>query len=122
METTFYRDDGAVVTNARFMANGETHALSGITSISRYIHEPSRGVPAILALVGFGMFFTQSLQGIVVALIFIAVAVMVWVRQKPIHTVAIRTAAGELRVLEDQNGERVGKIIDALNAAIVHRA
>ncbi len=121
MERELYRDEFAVVTNIRFMTNGETHALSGITSVSKYLQDPSRVTEIICVLVGIGALYFKTLETTVLGILLILVAVAVWLTKKPKHIVAIRTAAGEIRVITDQNAERVNKIINALNQAIVSR-
>ena len=40
-ETTYYTNDRVTVTNARFMVDGETHAISGITSVKLEVKKPS---------------------------------------------------------------------------------
>ncbi len=122
MEKEFYRDEFAVVTNTRFMTNGETHALSGITSVSRYIKGPSLVPPSILVLIGLMFLYrTSGVSSITLGLASFVLAVIIRLIQKPSYIVAIRTAAGEIRAITDQNAERVDKIISALNQAIVSR-
>ncbi|CAM3265808.1 hypothetical protein DESA109040_05875 [Deinococcus saxicola] len=119
MEKTFFKDEGATVTNARFMTNGQTHALSGITSVAKTTDEPLRMAPIVLGLFGLAAFTVGQPAFGVVAII---MAVFWWLSQKTTHTVTIRTSAGELKALTDTNGARVGKIVEALNAAIVYRS
>ena len=118
METTFFQDAGTTVTNARFMTNGQTHALSGITSVSAYTQEPNRFPPFVLAIVGvIGLVTTHYLFGLVT----LGVAVLWWIGLKTQYSVLIRTAAGESKVLTSPDGKRVADIVAALNNAIVHR-
>ena len=49
-ETTYYTNDRVTVTNARFMVDGETHAISGITSVKLGVKKPNRILPAALII------------------------------------------------------------------------
>jgi len=118
METTFYQDAGATVTNARFMINGQTHALSGITSVSRQVQYPNRLRPLICLLLGM---LVLGFQYYWMGLLLIVVAGLWLYIQKALYSVVIHTAAGQRKALTDQSEDRVGKIIAALNEAIVHR-
>jgi hypothetical protein len=52
METTFYQDARAVVSNTDFMTNRQTHAMSGITSVSESTNEPNRFPMLMLTITG----------------------------------------------------------------------
>jgi Family of unknown function (DUF6232) len=118
METTFFQDAGATVTNTRFITGGQTHALSGITSVSAYTREPNRVAPVIVGFIGLLLLIGGSVAG---ALPFLIVAVFWWILSKPSYSVVIRTAAGEAKALTDEDQGRVERVVAALNEAIVFR-
>ncbi len=53
-ETTFLNEGGILVTNARFAANGQTHAISGVTSVrsTETRSNPSKTGPIIVIVIG----------------------------------------------------------------------
>ena len=51
-ETFFFNDRSVSVSNARFIANGQTYAMSGITSVKTFREDPSYQGPIILGLLG----------------------------------------------------------------------
>ncbi|QLG10997.1 QacE [Deinococcus sp. D7000] len=117
MEKTFFQDAGATVTNARFITDGQTHAMSGITSVQEVTDEPMRGAPILLAAVGLVACAASAIMGVALMM----GAAFWWYGQKTTYTVAIRTSAGELKALTDTDGVRVQRIVEALNQAIVYR-
>ena len=119
METTFFQDAGVAVTNSRFVTNGQTYALSGVTSVSKYIDHPKRGTPILTAIVGIIAYSTS--KSVLILLLFIGLAIWLWVSKKTTYSVMIRSSSGESRALTDLDDARVDKIISALNDAIIHR-
>ncbi|GGR12205.1 DUF6232 family protein [Deinococcus ruber] len=119
METIFFEDAGIKVTNSRFMTHGQTYALGGITSVSRLVEKPKRLIPVLIFFAGLATFGVSN--SVFLPLIFIAIAVFIWISQKPKYVVMIRNASGDSRTLVDPNLTRVNKVIAALNDAIVHR-
>jgi Family of unknown function (DUF6232) len=117
-EQQFFQDGGVTVTSARFITNGQTHAMSGITSVKRYVQQPNRLVPGLLVLAGVGVLANHQ---VVLGLLLALLGTVLWIRQKALHSVVIRTAAGDNKALTDTRSDRVDSIIAALNSAIVHR-
>ncbi|MCX7289640.1 DUF6232 family protein [Janthinobacterium sp.] len=99
-ETTYYSNDRVTVTNARFMVDGETHAISGITSVKLGVKKPNRILPAAL------MIFE------LLALCF----------QRTHYTVTLASASGEHRALKSKVKPFVSEVVEAINQAIVRRA
>lgn len=120
-EIVFLNESNVTVTNARFIVNGQTYALSGITSVKnrRHIEYPSRLIPIILGIVGIFFLGSKPLIGLVM----IAIAVLIWVydKKKITDTVILSTAGGEVEAISSENTEFIAKIISALNEAIVYR-
>lgn len=119
-EKSFFSDGGVSVTNARFIAQGQTYAMSGITSVKSFRQDPSRKGPIILGIVGvlaLGGGGSVTVGGLLLA----AGAVAWWFLQKPEFSVLLSSASGETKALASQDGDFISKVVNALNDAIVHR-
>ena len=81
-ETSFFNEGGVSVSNARFIADNQTYAMSGITSVKQFRQDPSRKVPIIMGVIG-----VLALAGggtvTIVGLALIAGAVAIWFLSKP---------------------------------------
>ena len=119
-EKTFLSEGGISVTNARFIAPGQTYAMSGVTAVESFRQDPSRKAPIILAIIG-----VLALAGggtvTVVGLLLIAGAVAMWFLQKPEFQVLLSTASGKGKAFGSSDEAFISKVVAALNDAIVHR-
>jgi hypothetical protein len=123
-EKTFFNEGGVSVSNARFIAQGQTYAMSGITSVKSYQQDPSRKGPIILGIVGIiaiAAGASGSGGAIIVGLLCIAGAAAWWFAQKPEFSVLLSSASGEAKALTSENGQFITNVVNALNDAIVHR-
>ena len=120
-EKTFFSAGDVIVTNARFIAHGQTYAMSGITSVKSFRQDPSRKVPIILGFLGLLVAASASGGGRFVGLLLIAGAVAVWVSQKPEYSVLLSSASGEVKPLASKDGGFISQVVAALNDSIVHR-
>lgn len=118
METTFYQDAGATVTNARFITGNQMHAMSGITSVTLEEDPPLTMGPVLLGIMGVVMLIARQWM---IGLAMIVAAVVWKLNQRTNYIIKIRTAAGELKALQDSDRDRIAKIVAALNDVIVHR-
>ncbi|WP_281255862.1 DUF6232 family protein [Deinococcus hopiensis] len=100
------------------MSDRQTHAMSGITSVTQMVDRPYIRTPILLGIIAVICFIAGAA---LVGGLFILGALWSWFGYQTKYTVVIRTSAGEIKALTDANGERVGKIIAALNDAIVFR-
>ena len=116
-EKVFYDNRGIKVTNSRFLTYGTTTSMSGITSVTKYIHKPSRKGPIILFVVGLILFAWQWYIGAAG----VALAVIWWMSQKPEFSIRLATASGESEALVDKDEKFIDDVVTALNDAIVHR-
>ena len=119
-ERNFFNEGGVSVTNARFIAQGQTYAMSGVTSVKTFRKDPSRVGPIILGVVGLACLAgggSASAFGIVLIL----VAGALFVLMKPEFSVLLSSASGEAKALSSKDGDFIGKVVSALNDAIVHR-
>jgi hypothetical protein len=119
-ETTFLAGNDVSVTNARFIAQGQTYAMSGITSVQSFRQDPSRKGPIILAIVG-GLALLGGGTSSVVGLLLMAGAAAWWLTTKPEYSVLLNSASGEAKALASKDGQFIAKVVNALNEAIVHR-
>ncbi|WP_189062510.1 DUF6232 family protein [Deinococcus arenae] len=118
METTFYQDAGATVTNARFITGNQMHAMSGITSVNLEQESPLTMGPVLLGIIGVIALLAREWM---IGLAMIVAAVVWKMNQRTNYIITIRTAAGELKALQGSDRDRITKIVAALNDAIVHR-
>jgi hypothetical protein len=124
-EKVFFNADGVLVTSTRFQAQGETFALSGITSVRKSTKAGNRvgavfagGLAAALLLGGIS---TES-GAVCIISAFVGLASWVlWKNAAHNHIVSLKTSSGESKALVSQNSEVVDQVVAALNAAIVYR-
>ncbi|MFC7460738.1 DUF6232 family protein [Hydrogenophaga defluvii] len=118
-EKSFFQHDGVQVTNSRFVVDGQTYAMSNITSVKAWVNKPSRLWPVLLIIVGLLPVISGSkAYG---ALIF-ALAGVIWLLlQKTYYHVQLHTAGGETNALKSNQKEYVEKVVSAINEAIIHR-
>ena len=119
-EKSFFNEGGGSVTNARFIAQGQTYAMSGITSVKSFRQDPSRKGPIILGIVGL-LIMTGGGSAIIVGLLFIAGAAAWWFLPQPEFSVLLSSASGEVKALASKDGQFITSVVNALNDAIVHR-
>lgn len=118
-EKTFFQHDGVHVTNSRFVVDGQTYAMSNITSVKAWVNKPSRLIPILLIV--FGVLPIIGGSKAYGALI-LAVAGVIWfLLQKTYYHVQLHTAGGETNALKSKQKEYVEKVVGAINEAIIHR-
>lgn len=116
-EKVFFDYDGVKVTNARFVVDGQTYAMSNITSVSPHENKPSRVGPIIFIAIGILIAVQEPPLG----LIFGLPGVIWWFLQKSSFHILLRTSGGETSALNSNQREYVDKVVAALNDAIIHR-
>jgi proline racemase len=119
-EKSFFTQGGVSVTNARFIAHGQTYAMSGVTSVKQFRQDPSRKGPIILGVIGL-LAMAGGGKAVFVALLLLAGAVAWWLSQKPEFSVLLSSASGEAKALTSRDGKFISDVVNALNDAIVHR-
>ncbi len=129
-EQMLFNKDGVSVSKERFVWEGQTVAMQGVTSIQNLEEKPKKTGPivvmvigAIVALIGLGT-ISSGVGGVVTLLIgagLIALGIL-WLKSlKSEHWVVLRTAGVEQRSLHSKDAGRVNEIVEALNNAIVAR-
>ncbi len=119
-EKNFFNEGGVSVTNARFMSQGQTYAMSGITSVKSFREGPSRKGPIVLGVIGL-LALASGGVATAVGVLLIGGAIALWFLQKPEFSVLLSSASGEAKALTSKDGDFISKVVAALNDAIVHR-
>ena len=124
----FNNNAGVSVTNARFIVNGQTYAMSGVTSVKRFVKKPSivRMVLAILlmalgGLAAIGTLVSGEVSSIVAPVVMLAIGVVLWLINKKQYIVLLNTSSGESQALETKDSTLVDSVVEALNTAIIER-
>lgn len=124
-EKTFFEYDGVKVTNARFIVDSQTFAMSNITSVKASRVDGSMTGPVILITLGFLVLLGSISAGNwFAALIAIVVGCLgvLWAKStKSMYHIMLTTAGGETSALSSRQPEYVKKVTQALNDAIVAR-
>lgn len=119
-ERVFFEHDGVKITNARFVVDGQTYAMSNITSVKTGSEGPPQTGPAILFLVGLFVAPHTALSA-VIGIALIALAIYWGYQQKPTYHVVLMTSGGEAKALKTREKPYVEQVVSALNDAIVSR-
>jgi hypothetical protein len=118
-EKTFYRDDSVVVTQARFVANGKTYAMRNISSVSLMKKARSRLFEFICFFIGALLLFSTNTLLFGVILILLGLALLFLLKDE--YSVRIQSNSGEADGFISKNKDYVGKVVAAVNEAIVFR-
>lgn len=126
-EITFYADNqGIRITSARIIIGNTTYSLANITSVRNTSARPSRRTPLKLLVIGIGVFLLGlGLESGMVALLGVLMGALgsFWLKvQKPTYHLDLASASGETRALRSQDGDRVEKITQAINEAMIQRS
>jgi uncharacterized oligopeptide transporter (OPT) family protein len=124
-EESLLSEDDVTVTSARFVVEGTTYAIAGVTSVGFQEDSTKRGVlvcfTVILALIGFAFLAVGMYYQSVIILLFAAVFGWLAWMVKPDYSVILTTAAGEIRAITSKDRAFIRRIVNALNDAIVLR-
>jgi len=124
-ETTYYTNGRVTVTNARFVVDAETYAISGITSVKLGVKRPNRILPILLIVLTF---LVQTKGGNAANLsiwhwgLTLLPGVLWLALQRTYYTVTLASASGENRALKSKIKPFVSEVVEAINQAIVRRA
>lgn len=114
---TFFEYDGVCVTNTRFIVDGQTFAMSNITSVKPLEQKPNRLYPGLL--IAIGVFF--AIIGAHIMLVLSLIGGVWWAMQKTVYHVMLHTVGGETSALKTSQKEYLQRVVTALNNAIDHR-
>jgi Family of unknown function (DUF6232)/zinc-ribbon domain len=125
-ENILLDENGFFVSNARFVNNKQTYAISGVTSVNQFIEQPSRKWPVIITIVG-ALFFLENLLlfhtaiGVILGAMLILLGVWLYRRKVPLYGVVLHSASGQQRAAQCTDRLFIDRIITALNQAIILR-
>lgn len=121
-EQTFLNEQGVTVTNARYIfsikGQPQTAALSGITAVTTQKVDAKWPLVIILALIGLVAFFSGSVLG---GLVFLGSAGALFFLWKAKHIVVTTSASGASKGYQSTDPIFVGRVVEALNNAIISR-
>ncbi len=116
-ERTFFEYEGVKVTNARFVVDGQTFAMSNVTSVNPITEPPKRLWGILILMVGVASLFENPFFGVPV----VAIAAYFLFKQRAVYHVMLRTSGGETKALTTHQKNHLDRVVSALNDAIVHR-
>lgn len=124
-ETTYYTNGKVTVTNARFIVDDETHAISGITSVKLGVKKPKRLWPLLLILAMLAVITTNGTIYSHLSIWHWAIVFLpgiIWLcLQRTHYTVTLASASGEQTALTSKIKPFIRDVVDAINQAIINR-
>jgi len=128
-EINILKEKNVKITNERAIIGTKTYAISEITSVSIDVNEPKLFLPLFFIVIAgicsvliavsdmreYSEFLTTSLYLGIAGLLFFILS------QKTKYSIRIKSASGEIKVLETVDREHVERIVKALNAAIAKK-
>ena len=119
-EKIFLNQNNVSVSNSRFIVNGQTYAMSNVTSVKSGVTEPERGGSVWLVVIGLLCLFGSGwVFGLGIILIILGIAA--WIGAKRKYSVILNTSSGENQALVSEEKNYIENVIAALNNAIVSR-
>lgn len=125
-EINFYSDENGVrVTSSRLIIGQTTYAMLNITSVSCAVEPPSRVGPLFFLIFG-ALFFFVGLSGTahqmaVFGFFLLAIGGLWWKVQKTHYYLKVASASGEAKAVTSIDKQRVDRIVQAVNEAIIGR-
>ena len=116
-EKTFFEYEGVKVTNTRFIVDGQTFAMSNVTSVNPIAESPKPLWGIFFLVIGVVTLIQNPFFGVPV----VALSIYFLYKQRAVYHVMLRTSGGETKALTTHQKEYLDKVVGALNAAIVYR-
>lgn len=113
-ERTFFNEGGCLVTNARFTTGGQTYAMANVTSVKAV----PGSITGALLLIAIGIFCVFGKAWVGTLFCFGLGALLIYFRKTYL---VLHTAGAEQRALSSTSSAFIGKVVGAVNDAIVHR-
>lgn len=120
-ETEFFNNGHTVVTNARFIVDGQTYAMNGVTSVKQGIKPADKKTGIWIVIIGIILFLATSGSAKLIGLVLIAIGAWLIYQAKPIASVILQSSSGEVQALSSENVSFISNVVSALNQAIIHR-
>lgn len=119
-EQTFLNEGGITVTNTRFIAGGQTYAMSGITSVKTLKHTPSKKGPIVLIILGL-LGLAAPDEAKIIGFLLLAGGIAWLVLNKPKFSVMLSSASGEVEAYTSKDEKFISNVVNAINEAIIAR-
>ncbi|MFN3883121.1 MAG: DUF6232 family protein [Nitrincola lacisaponensis] len=119
-EKIFFNQGNVSVSNSRFIVDGQTYAMSNVTSVKSGVTAPDRVGAIMLAVIGLACLFGSGWI-FIAGLVLIALAVLSWIKKKAKYSVILNTSSGENQALVSEDQSYIANVISSLNEAIVSR-
>src|SRR5438094_699958 len=113
-EQELFSSENVYVSTARFVAFGQTYAMSGVTSIKTVEIGPSRGGTMFLGFLGALCFLGDGLAWKALGAGMLALAAWVFAMQDSEYVILLNTASGEVKALRSGNRQYIGHVVQAL--------
>ena len=121
-EKVFFEQGKVKVTSSRFVAVDRTFAMANITSVRSLRIEAKRSIYGT-AFAVIGALIAVEQRNILIGVILFVGGVIhtyIQIKKRDKFVVAIATSGGEVHA-HDASESYVGRVVDAINAAIVYR-
>ena len=119
-EIVFFNEDRVIVTNARFIARGQTYAIRNITSVKFSQKTPNRTPAVVIGMIGVSLCEIKN-EWIPIGVVILFVAILIAILQKTEYSVILTTSSGEATALTSEKRTYVENVVHALNDSIIHR-
>ncbi|MEZ4754899.1 MAG: DUF6232 family protein [Bdellovibrionota bacterium] len=120
LEDELLKEGGVRVTNLRVINDGQTFAISGVTSVRNEEVKPNYSTPLGLLLIGLLFGLINSWSNLL-AILFTLIGIIGFIINKTEYAVTLTTASGETRAIKSIKKEFIDRIVEAINKAIVLR-
>ena len=120
-ETEFFNSENTVVTNARFIVDGQTYAMNRVTSVKQGIKPADKKTGIWLVVIGIILFLAASGGAKLIGLVLLGVGAWLIYKAKPIASVILQSSSGEVQALSSENLSFISNVVSALNQSIIHR-
>jgi hypothetical protein len=119
---------GVFVSNSRFVYDGQTYAMSNVTSVKTGMQTPSKTGPfismiigGVIVLFGFSDFKDYGVVAMIIGLVIFFLGLIVFRSRVPTYFVILNSASGEHKSKPSVVLSDIEEIVAALNQAIVIR-
>lgn len=120
-ETVFFNEGNVSVSNSRFIVNGQTYAMSSVTSVKKGETPPDKTMEIIFVILCVLIIAFASAAWKIGALVVGAYLINLIRNKKTIYSVVLNVSSGEMQALQSHDKAFIERIIEALNQAIVSR-
>lgn len=120
-EKTYFDEGGVLVTQSRFVVQGDTYAMRNVTAVKMKRIEASKGMPIAMIVIGLFAILSLTTWGVVVGLVVGGLGLGILMDAKDAHVVMLSTSGSDLEAIKSPNKGRIQRVVAALNQAIIDR-